>query len=123
MKYGHLYGISLFLRYFNFKFLDNKEISLTMFALEISILAVSAKRNYSLDRACFENGFCLFVQFAQFWLCAKTAKKTFLEVNIAKEMALLSINLKIKYLRNKLILYKCLILWKTQPKHSENLYF
>ena len=118
MKYGHLYGISLFLRYFNFKFIDNKEIFLTIFALAISILAVSAKRNYSLDRVCFENG--LFAQCAQFW---KTAKKTFLEPNIAKEMPLLSRNLKIWYPRNKLILYKYLMLWKTQPKHPENLYF
>ena len=38
-----------------------------MFVFRSSSLAVSGKRSYSLDVVCFENSFCLFVQFAQLW--------------------------------------------------------
>ena len=43
-----LYGISLFLGYCYFKFLDNKVIPLALFTFRRRFLAVLAQRNYSL---------------------------------------------------------------------------
>ena len=58
--------ISLFFGYFSFEFLEYKGILLATFGFRRSVLAVFAKRNYSLDKFLFENSFCLFFQFAQF---------------------------------------------------------
>ena len=49
-------------------------------------------------------------------LCTKTARNLLLKAINANGIPLLSRNLKIQYLRNKLIPYKCLVLWKTKEK-------
>ena len=59
---GDLYGVSLFLGYLIFKFLENKGIRLALFTFRGSFLAVLVKRTNSLDTVWFENSFLSCVQ-------------------------------------------------------------
>ena len=53
-------------------------------------------------------------------LCTRTARKLPLKVNKGKGKLLLSKNVKIEYLRNKLMKYKSPVLWKMQPNLLQN---
>ena len=52
--------------------------------------------------------------------CTRTARKLPLKVNKGKGKLLLSKNVKIEYLRNKLMKYKSPVLWKMQPNLLQN---